>query len=510
MVLTDSTSVSNPRVFRRGNPNNPGEEVPRQFLQVVAGPERKPFTRGSGRFELAQAIASKSNPLTARVAVNRVWIGHFGTGLVRTPSDFGLRSEKPVQLALLNYLADRFVQDGWSLKRLHRLILTSSAYQQSAAGDPRAANLDPDNTLLGRVGPRRLDFEAMRDSLLAASGQLDRSVGGRTVDIVNAANNRRSIYATIDRQNLPGLFRIFDFASPDTHSPQRFETTVPQQALYLMNSPFAVRMARSLVARPEVASQATDEQKLRQLYRLAYARDPSPAELTSALSFTRTAGAVEESAAAAEAPVWHYGRGSVDEARGRTGSFEPLTIFVNGNYQVSSQYPDPKLGSLRLTRIGGSPGPGAENAVIRRWVAPRDGIFAVTGALAHTGGAGDGVRGRIISSRDGVLGTWIAEGNRSLTELGSVTLRLGDTLDFVVDGRSSAENDAFMWTPTVRLVKAGSELRLGTLAGSAASATEWSAAGGFEGPAPEPPKPLGPWEKLAQVLLVSNEFMFVD
>src|SRR5206468_2970672 len=147
----------NARIFLRGNPQNPGEEAPRRFLTALAGPRAKPFEKGSGRLELAQAIASRDNPLTARVLVNRVWLQHFGAALVRTPSDFGLRSEPPVHRELLDYLAWRFMEEGWSLKRLHRLIVLSSAYRMGCEASPEARRLDPENQLLSRQNRRRLD-----------------------------------------------------------------------------------------------------------------------------------------------------------------------------------------------------------------------------------------------------------------------------------------------------------------------------------------------------------------
>ena len=288
MSLVDSSSPRNPRVFLRGNAGNPGNEVPRQFLSVLAGEKREPFKEGSGRLEMAKAIASPDNPLTARVMVNRVWAWHFGTGLVRTPSDFGLRSEPPTHPELLDYLALRFVEGKWSVKNLHRMIMLSATYQQGSDLNPVAYKADPENTLLWRMNRRRLEFEAMRDSMLAVSSRLDRSVGGRPVDITgDSSNPRRTIYGFIDRQNLPGMFRSFDFASPDTHSPQRFTTTVPQQALFMMNSPFAIQQAKALAARPEVSEEPEPSKRVENLYRLLYGRAPAPDELWAAAEFIR-------------------------------------------------------------------------------------------------------------------------------------------------------------------------------------------------------------------------------
>jgi hypothetical protein len=272
-------------IFVRGNPGSPGAAVPRQFLAILSPEKREPFKTGSGRLEFAQAIASKSNPVTARVMVNRIWLGHFGFGIVRTPSDFGTRGIPPTHPELLDYLAVRFMEEGWSIKKLHRLIMTSAVYQQSSEDRPSGRAIDMENTLLWKMNRRRLDFEATRDSLLAVSGQLDTTIGGRAVEL--PASNRRTIYGFIDRQNLPALWRAFDFASPDTHSPQRYMTTVPQQALYLMNSPFAMERARHLMMRKEISGATEPEKKIREIYRILYSREPTADEIAMGVGFVQ-------------------------------------------------------------------------------------------------------------------------------------------------------------------------------------------------------------------------------
>lgn len=280
MVLQDLPDPVTPRVLLRGNANNPGPEVPRRFLKVLTGQHRQPFSDGSGRLELARAIASPDNPLTARVFVNRVWLHLFGAGLVRTPSDFGLRGEAPSHPELLDYLAARFQRDGWSVKQLIRQIVLSSTYRQDSRETPQLRQIDPDNRLLARQNRRRLDWEALRDALLAASGQLQLRAGGPGEDLFG---NRRTIYTFIDRQNLPGVLRAFDFANPDTHSPQRFQTTVPQQSLFLLNSPFLQAQARKLVQR--VADVPATDQRVSALYRLVYGRLPTDEELALGTDF---------------------------------------------------------------------------------------------------------------------------------------------------------------------------------------------------------------------------------
>ena len=285
MVLLDNAQPHNPRIFLRGNPGSEGNAVPRRFLEVLSGKERRPFGGGSGRLEMARAIADPQNPLTARVMVNRVWQRLFGSGLVATPSDFGVRAEPPSHPKMLDFLAVDFLDNGWSIKALIRSIVTSSTYRQGETSQPEFAERDPGNRLLWQMNRKRLDFEAMRDSVLRVSGGLSLQQGGRSVRIDDKPDaNRRTVYAFVNRQNLPNLFRTFDFAGPDTTCPQRFTTTVPQQALYLLNSPFIEAQARRLAKREEVRAVA-DESRIRVMYRLAYQREPSAEELGLAKRF---------------------------------------------------------------------------------------------------------------------------------------------------------------------------------------------------------------------------------
>jgi len=280
MVLVDRAQPHDSPVFKRGNPGNPGEIAPRRFLTVLGGAEQPAFTNGSGRLELARAIASPANPLTARVFVNRVWREHFGEGLVSTAGDFGVRTEVPVQRELLDYMAAVFMEGGWQIKSLHRLIMLSSMYQQSCEGTGRAVRLDPGNRYYGRMQLRRLDFESLRDTLLAVTGELDLRMGGPAVDLFTPPYpGRRAVYGLIDRQNLPGLLRTFDFANPDTSNQGRFQTTVPQQALFLMNSPFVGERAGSLAQSNAVWTESDRAQTVRRLYQAVFQRAPGAEEL---------------------------------------------------------------------------------------------------------------------------------------------------------------------------------------------------------------------------------------
>ena len=286
MAMVDKAAPKNSLVFIRGNPNNPGAEVERRFLEVLSPDVSKTFTNGSGRLELARAIVSTDNPLTARVYVNRVWQQHFGVGLVGTAGDFGVRTEAPFHRELLDYLAVVFMENDWSTKKLHRLIVLSSTYQQSSDAISKNLVADPENHLLHHMNRRRLDYESVRDTLLAVSGQLDLKIGGLPVNLVNEPfSPRRTIYGLIDRQNLPGVFRTFDFANPDTSNQGRFQTSVPQQALFLMNSPFVIEQACNLVKREEVTRARNDGEKIQAIHRLVLLRPANSLELELAEKF---------------------------------------------------------------------------------------------------------------------------------------------------------------------------------------------------------------------------------
>jgi hypothetical protein len=289
MVMNDAPQPMQPHVLIRGNPGRPGKEVPRRFLQVLSpadGVSDEGFQNGSGRLELAQAIASPANPLTARVIVNRVWMHHFGKGLVATPSDFGARGAAPTHPELLDFLASTFMEEGWSLKKLHRRILLSNAWQQASDDRPDGNKADPENRLIWKMNRQRLEFEPMRDALLAVAGRLDVTAGGRPVDLfVTPYTTRRTIYGFVDRQDLPGTLRLFDFASPDVSTPMRPQTTVPQQALFGMNSAFVVEQAKALAARGEVARSADASARIPVLYRLIFARAADADEIAAGLAF---------------------------------------------------------------------------------------------------------------------------------------------------------------------------------------------------------------------------------
>ncbi len=287
MLVNDAMKAKDSPVFIRGESQSRGAIVPRRFLEVLS-PNNKPipFKEGSGRLELAESIASKSNPLTARVLVNRAWMHHFGEGFIRTPDDLGVQSEAPSHKELLDYLSSYFMEQNWSMKKLHKAIMLSRVYQQSSQTNAKFETMDPENRLLWRANIRRLDFEALRDSLLVFSGKLDRTVGGKPVNLTDEPYSyRRSVYGYIDRGNLPELMQNFDFSDPDMPNSKRASTIVPQQALFLMNSSMAVDVARRIVTRPEIAGAANELGQIIALYRVVFQRAPKPVEIKLAMEF---------------------------------------------------------------------------------------------------------------------------------------------------------------------------------------------------------------------------------
>jgi mono/diheme cytochrome c family protein len=295
MALQDAEKPTETRVFIRGNASNLGDLATRQLPAILRRDGDRPFQLGSGRLELAESIANANNPLTARVIVNRIWMHHFGTALVGTTSDFGLRGEPPTHPELLDYLASEFMANNWSIKWLHRQMVLSESYlsasEASSADKEFAWTIDPENKLLWRMNRRRLDWEAMRDSLLMVSGQLDDKLGGPSVDLFGPVSSlRRSIYGLIDRQNLASELKVFDFAPPDASSPQRHQTTVPQQALFLMNSSFMKQTVRALGRRIELlVPKAPKHLQIETAYELLFGRKPKQDEVELARAYLKQA-----------------------------------------------------------------------------------------------------------------------------------------------------------------------------------------------------------------------------
>jgi cytochrome c553 len=276
-------------VFIRGNVENRGPLVPRRFLRILCAGAPQPFVSGSGRRELAEAITDPANPLVARVMVNRLWGLIFGRPLVATASNFGSLGERPTHPELLDTLAVELMARGWSLKSLLRQYVLSATYAQSSRAAPAALATDADNRLLSHMPRRRLTVEQWRDAVLAASGWLEASVGGRSIDPLDPQQRRRTVYSRASRLELNRLLALFDYPDPNVHADRRVETISPLQKLFVLNSPLMVAQAQALAERlcREVPAEETDadRQRIECAWRLLYARPPRPEEVQLALAY---------------------------------------------------------------------------------------------------------------------------------------------------------------------------------------------------------------------------------
>ncbi|MFT5468603.1 MAG: hypothetical protein ACI8UO_003713 [Verrucomicrobiales bacterium] len=285
MILREEPEKTDAFVFLRGNPVARGEAVAPRFLTVLADEAPTQFEEGKRRLGLAQAIIDPDNPLTRRVIVNWVWQHHFGRGLVRTPGDFGSRGDPPTHPDLLDLLCQQLLKDGWSLKKLHRRIMLTAAYQQASIENPAAREIDPDNKLLWRMPIRKIEMEAMRDSMLAVSDELDLKMGGRPFEEKATAIPRRSVYAFVNRDVISKLASTFDGADPSACTVKRPDTMVPQQTLFALNSDYIQDRAKALVQLPEIRDAKSDAERVRLIYERSYSRQPSGEELQLALEF---------------------------------------------------------------------------------------------------------------------------------------------------------------------------------------------------------------------------------
>ena len=281
--VADVEKPVNLKVSRRGSPYNLGDEEPRHFLSVLSDGDPAPFTKGSGRLELADAILRQ--PVSTRVIVNRIWKQHFGAGLVDTPSNFGVAGERPTNPELLEYLAQRFVDQKLSIKQLHRDIMLSAVYQLGT--EHVAANFEKDsgNRLYWRADRHRMTAEQIRDSLLFVSGALDDKMGGPSTAL-SPSFARRTIYGKVSRYKLDDYLQLFDFPSPNLSAERRFTTTVPLQRLFFMNSDF-MQQQGELIAR-RVAPEADNTARIQKAYRLIFGRAATAAEVTAGLAFLTT------------------------------------------------------------------------------------------------------------------------------------------------------------------------------------------------------------------------------
>jgi mono/diheme cytochrome c family protein len=416
------------KLFFRGDHQQPKETVLPASLTVTAPVNaRREFSANDEalpttgrRLAFAKWLTNGDHPLVARVLVNRVWLHHFGKGIVATPSDFGKLGVQPTNLPLLDLLADELVRNGWSLKKLHRLILSSTVWRQVRGGESSLV---------------RLEAETLRDRMLAASGQLDRTLFGAPVKIkeddtgqiiVDGPQTRRSMYVQVRRSRPVAMMQTFDAPVMQTNCEARVNSTVATQSLMLLNGEFILDQAAKLAERASNEASSLPADILASLPEI-----PPPAQ-----------------------SAWQYGFGSFDGDQNRTAEFNVLGHWTGDRWQAGKDLPDPKIGYCFLTATGGHPDVSGR-AVIRRWVAPVNGTIAVSGSLQHGSSNGDGVRGRVVSNRSGKAGEWTAFNGSTDTPVAKIDVEAGDTIDFITDCREHHTSDSFNWPVTITLKRDG-------------------------------------------------------
>ncbi|MEQ1843352.1 MAG: DUF1553 domain-containing protein, partial [Verrucomicrobiales bacterium] len=344
--------------------------------------------------------------------------------------------------------------------------------------------------------PHRLGYEEFRDSMMEASGDLDRKIGGKAVEaFATPYVKRRALYARVDRQFVPGALRVFDFANPDLHIPPRNETTVPQQALFFLNHPLVLDRARAVSGVTAVESKAPE--RVRALFRLALQREPTDPEITESLALIDEIGELTLPQNPPTADDWKYGYGAMDEKTQRVTGFTPLPFFDGDAWQGGPQWPDAKLGWVQLTATGGHPGNDRAHAAVRRWTAPRAMTVTLRSTLVHEPAAGDGIRSFVVSSRVGLLSSASVHAKTSELNVDRITVESGETIDFLVDIGEGLNSDQFLWGISLTNTQSDREN----------PAPGWNAKSDFP---VNRVTPLSAWEQLAQTILCSNEFLFVD
>lgn len=522
VVLRENDSVFEPRIFRRGNPANKGADVPLGIPKVLGAASEHSIPTGSGRLELARAVVDPRNPLTARVWVNRVWKQYFGAGLVTTPSDFGIRATPPSHPELLDYLAREFMAHGWDQRWLHRLILTSETYRQSSLGPISeterglAQSRDPTNRFLWRMNRKRLSFEAIRDSMLASSGLLENTQGGKSQELFagdGSSNRRRTLYGLVDRQYLPTVLSVFDFANPDMHSPGRNETTVPQQALFALNHPFVAAQAREIVRRidsnlPIDSSEEKVAAKVEWLVKRILQRSPTNEELRMFVEWVKgsedSVEMQEQQRQAEKSKDWSYGYGQVDVESQKVIGFAELPYRTATHRQGGAKLPDEKLGWVHITSRTIHAGNDIQHSAVRRWTAPGTGTVSIRSKAKHVHEQGDGVRGLVVASRGGILKSEVVAHSEKVFDVDRLDVKLGDTIDFVAELHGSLSYEDLDWVPELTWTPTVSSSE-----GDSAESTvqRWHGEQDFPRSSQTSLKPL---EQLAQVFMVSNEAFFVD
>lgn len=467
MVLREKTQPVNPHIHERGNPRTQGDSVPRAFLSIFREKDEH-FIKGSGRLEFAHRLTDNRNPLTSRVWANRVWMHLTGSPIVNSPGDFGPQTERPIQLELLDSLALFLTKNEWSTKALIKHIITSETFQRSSNTTPELREKDPSNIYYARANRQRKDLEAWRDSALQVSGRLLRKMGGKPFNLDQPPyEGRRTVYAKTRRGFLPSIMRAFDFPGSEEALMKRTTTTTPTQALYLMNSPFLLGQARAIAERSS---------SIKAIYQTVLQRDPTTIESDSAESWLARAQSSRTSGA------WDYGYLQKDSLL-----FKPLPHFEKGQWRGTQELPDQTLGWLNWTSNGGHPE--TDKHATLKWTAIESGQVNITGSFVAPSKKGNGLIARIMKPDGEILGEWTLNPTEGVpTKLKGIEVKAGDELWFVADSRGEVAFDSFRWAP-----------KLSDLKGLISDAKN-----DFAGPG------LPPQAQLAQALLLSNEFFYID
>lgn len=432
------------RLNHRGDPRQPKGATLEPADLTIAYPEgqrkllvpEKTAAGTSGyRTAWAKALFSGTHPLVGRVLANRIWLNHFGKGLVETPGDFGKLGNMVAIPALLDHLALELADKGWSQKALHRQIMTSTVYRQASRATPEGLKKDPGNFYYTRFPIHRLEAEAIRDRVLATSGGLDSTRFGPavvteedTTGLVNAKSGRRSIYLQVRRSRPETMLASFDSPVLAPNCDKRVSSNAPTQALVLMNGDFIRAQATQLAKRLRAEANAN----------------------TQAIQFAKPFQALQ----IVPDSSWKFGYAALDSA-GMPLAFHSLQHWTGGQWQGGTQLPDPKIGWVLWNAQGGHPG-NKDHAAVRRFVAPADGTLEIQGSLKHSSASGDGVRGRVIlpgpnSGQRAKGGEWTARNSSLATTVRGIRVRKGETVDFVVDCLESETSDGFEWPVTLTL-----------------------------------------------------------
>ncbi len=467
MVVREKPQPYDPRIHERGNPGAQGQQVPRAFLNLFRAKDEH-FTQGSGRLEFARRLTDDRNPLTARVWANRVWMHLTGTPLVDSPGDFGPQTPEPLQLALLDHLSLFLQKNGWSTKKLIRHIMTSKTWQRSSLGTAEHRERDPANHYYARANRQRKDLESWRDSALQISGRLVDMIGGTPFQLDKAPyEGRRTIYAKIRRGFLPSIMRAFDFPGSEEALMRRTTTITPTQALYLMNSPFLHGEARAI---------ANNSPTIVGIYQAVLQRPSSAGEKESAETWLKRARQTRTSG------VWDYGYTFKDSL-----NFKLLPHFEQSQWRGQQPLPDKDLGWLNWNATGGHSE--ADKHAVLKWTAIESGKVNLSGNFKALRDQGNGLIARIMRPSGEILGEWTLEPTQGVpTKVENVEVKAGEELWFIADSRGDAAFDSFQWAPRISDDK-----------GIISNAKD-----DFAGPG------LHAFAQLAQALLLSNEFFYID